>query len=348
MTHDRIRWGISSTGGIANAFAKALARVDDAHLVAVSSRTQERAAAFAAEHGADRAYESLEAMLADEDVDVVYIASPHSEHCREALAAVGAGKHVLVEKPFGLSAAEAQLVFDAAARTGVFVMEALWSRFLPAHVRLRELVAEGTIGEVRAVEASFGFPFPHNPGHRLLARALGGGALLDLGIYPLNTAVQLLGPPEEVVATATLGETGVDVNTAVAMRFPGGAVATAQCSLSSLMAGTARVVGTEGWIDVAAPQHHPESLTVRRITSLREKPSRDVIELPIGGDGLRYQVHEVHRCLRSGVQQSDVMSWQHTLDLMTVLDRARAAFALEYPTVSELSAHSPSLAAPVG
>ena len=331
VNHDPIRWGISSTGGIANAFAKALARVDDAHLVAVSSRTYERAAAFAAEHGAGRAFGSLEAMLADQDVDVVYIASPHSEHCRDALAVVAAGKHVLVEKPFGLSAAEAQLVFDAAADAGVFVMEALWSRFLPAHVRLRELVAEGVIGEARSVEASFGFPFPHDPQHRLLNAALGGGALLDLGIYPVNTAVQLFGPPDDVVATATLGETGVDVNTAVAMRFPGGAVATAQCSLISPMACTARVVGTEGWIDVPAGQHHPESLTVRRIASLKEKPSGDVIDLPIGGDGLRYQVHEVHRCLRQGVQQSDVMSWQHTLDLMTVLDRARAAFGLEYP-----------------
>jgi predicted dehydrogenase len=270
-------------------------------------------------------------MLDDPDVDVVYIASPHSEHCREALEVVAAGKHVLVEKPFGLSAAEAQLVFEAAAEAGVFVMEALWSRFLPAHVRLRELVAEGVIGAVRAVEASFGFPFPHDPAHRLLAPALGGGALLDLGIYPVNTAVQLLGPPDDVVATATLGETGVDVNTAVALRFPDGAVATAQCSLISPMACTGRVVGTEGWIDVPAHQHCPESLTVRRLRSWQDPPAGDVIELPIGGDGLRYEIHEVHDCLRRGSQQSEVMSWQHTLDLMTVLDRARRCFGLEYP-----------------
>jgi predicted dehydrogenase len=182
------------------------------------------------------------------------------------------------------------------------------------------------------VEASFGFPFPHAPEHRLLARELGGGALLDLGIYPVNTAVQLLGPPDDVVATATLGETGVDVNTAVAMRFPNGAVATAQCSLIALLPCTARVVGTEGCIDVPAAQHHPESLTVHRFDTRADKPHGELIELPIGGDGMRYQVHEVHRCLRAGTQQSEVMSWQHTLDLMTVLDRARSCFGLVYPS----------------
>jgi predicted dehydrogenase len=329
---ERIRWGISSTGRIAQDFARALARVDDARLLAVSSRNLKRAGQFAAACGAERAYGSIEEMLADDDVDIIYVASPHSEHCREALAAVSAGKHVLVEKPFGLSAAEAQLVFDAARGAGVFVMEALWSRFLPAHGRLRELVSEGAIGEVRTIEASFGFPAPLDPSHRLFARELGGGALLDLGVYPVNTALQLLGPPADVAAAAVLGETGVDVNTAVCMRFDGGAVATAHCSLTAAMACTARVVGTEGVIDLPPAQHHPESLTLRRFDTWLTQPDGVVLDLPIGGDGLRYQVHEVHRCLRAGVQQSEVMSWQDTLDVMTVLDRARAAFGLEYPT----------------
>ena len=333
-----IRWGISSTGVIARDFAKALARVPDAELVAVRSRTQERAEAFAAEHGVKRAHGSMEALLADPDVDIVYIASPHSEHCREALEVVAAGKHVLVEKPFGLSAAEARLVFDAAAVAGVFVMEALWSRFLPAHVRLRELVAEGAIGEVRVVDASFGFPFPDRPEHRLLARELGGGALLDLGIYSVNTAMQLLGPPEDVTATAVIGPTGVDVNTAVALRFPGGAVATARCSLTALDPCTARVIGTEGIIELPALQHCPDHLLLRTLAHYRQEPgSGERIDLPVGGDGLRYQVHEVHDCLRRGVQQSDVMSWQHTLDLMTTLDRARACIGLEYDSTVALS-----------
>ena len=336
MSSQPIRWGISSTGGIAQAFATALKRVPDAQLVAVGSRNRERAEAFAAECGASRAHGSLGQLVADPDVDVVYIASPHSEHCRDALQAVAAGKHVLVEKPFGLSAAEAKVVFDAAAEAGVFVMEALWSRFLPAHVRLRELVAEGSIGEVRVVEASFGFPFPGGPEHRLLAPELGGGALLDLGIYSVNTAMQLLGRPEDVVATAVLGPTGVDLNTAVALRFAGGAVATARCSLTALDPCTARVIGTEGFIELPAPQHCPEHLVLRTLRHYRENPGPgERIELPVGGDGLRYQVHEVHECLRRGVQQSEVMSWQHTLDLMSTLDQARACIGLEYRSTLE-------------
>jgi len=332
VTEHAVRWGISGTGRIAIDFTKALARVPDARLLGVSSRSQERANAFAAQHGIARSYGSLEALLADPDIDIVYVASPHSEHCREALQVVGAGKHVLVEKPFGLSAAEAHRVFAAAATSGVFVMEALWSRFLPAHVRLRELVAQGAIGEVRCVEASFGFPFPDQPEHRLLNPALGGGALLDLGIYSVNTALQLLGPPDDVVATATFGPTGVDVNTAVALRFPGGAVATARCSLTALDPCTARVIGSEGFIDLPGPQHCPEYLTLRTPRHYRDgSTDGERIDLPVNGDGLRYQVQEVHDCLRRGVQQSTVMSWQHTLDLMTTLDRARTCIGLEYP-----------------
>ena len=334
MTGDRVRWGISSTGRIAGDFARALRRVPDADLVAVSSRTRERAELFAAEHGAPRPYGSLQAMLDDPDVDVVYIASPHSEHCSQALQAVAAGKHVLVEKPFGLSAAQARQVFDAAAAAGVFVMEALWSRFLPAHVKLRELVSEGVIGDVLSVDASFGFPLPHQPEHRLLAPELGGGALLDLGIYPINTAMQLLGVPDRVVATATFGPTGVDMSTAVALRFPAGAVATARCSLVNLDPCTARIMGTEGIIELAGPQHCPEHLTVFTMSSYREQPAGRRVDLPTGGDGLRYQVHEVHACLRRGAQQSDVMSWQHTLDLMGTLDQARAQIGLHYPQSS--------------
>jgi predicted dehydrogenase len=154
----------------------------------------------------------------------------------------------------------------------------------------------------------------------LLNLALGGGALLDLGIYPINTAMQLLGAPSDVAAVATLGPTGVDVNPAVAMRFDGGAVATAQCSLTSPDPNTARVVGVDGVIELPAMQHAPEYLVV----------NGERVDLPIGGDGLRYQVHDVHDCIRRGAQQSDVMTWQHTIELMTVLDRARECFRLEY------------------
>lgn len=338
MNEDVIRWGICSTGSIAGQFARALARVPDARLQAVSSRSQEKADAFAAEYGAVRSYASLEQMLADPDLDVVYIASPHVEHCRQALQVVEAGKHVLVEKPVGLSAAQVEPVFTAAARTGSFVMEALWSRFVPATVKVRELVAEGAIGEVVGVHASFGFPFPDLRDHRLLDPELGGGALLDLGIYSINNAVQLLGPPTSVAAHATMGPTGVDVNTALVLGFPGGAVATATCSLVGLDPGTAVVVGTRGHITLDSPQHCPEHLEVAIGDVVARRIDTERLEVPTGGDGLRYQVHEVHDCLRRGVQQSAIMSWQHTRDLMTVLDRARECIGLEYPTATSVAA----------
>lgn len=331
MNTDSINWGISSTGGIATSFAQALALVDDARLLAVSSRTQEKADEFAAAHGAERAYGSLADMAADPDVDVVYIASPHTAHCADALVAVRSGTPVLVEKPFGISAAQAREVFTTAEDAGVFVMEALWSRFLPAHVELRRLVDDGAIGEVRAVEASFGFPSPFGPDHRLLNPALGGGALLDLGVYSVNTALQILGPPDHVSTMATIGPTGVDVNTAVTMHFPDGAVAMALSSLSSVLGCTARVSGTTGFIDVPSMQHRPDALHLTTWTSLTAPPTKRTLELPAGDGALRHQVHEVHRCLRAGESQSPVMSWQHTIDLLTVLDTARAEIGLTYP-----------------
>jgi predicted dehydrogenase len=324
-------WGICGTGKIAGRFATALRRVEDAHVVGVASRSQERADAFAAEHGADRAHGSLDGLLQDPAVHIVYLASPHSEHCREALQVVEAGKHVLVEKPFGLSLAEVEPVLTAAEARGVFLMEAMWSRFLPAHVRLRELVAEGAIGQVRSVEASVGSAAPFVPSHRVYDPVLGGGALLDIGIYAVDVAVQLLGAPPHVVAEAALCPTGVDVNTLVAMRWDDGAVASAHCSLTAQLAGTARVIGTEGWIEIPDSHVHPDSLTVRRFSTWQDPPRGELLDLPVGGDGLRYQVEEVHRCLEAGRTQSSTMSWRHSRELMGTLDRARAAFGLRYP-----------------
>ena len=336
----QVGWAICGTGGIANTFAQALRRVDGASLVAVSSRSQARADQFAREQGAQRAHGSLLALLEDPAVDIVYVASPHSEHCREALQVVEAGKHVLVEKPFGLSLSQVEPVLAAAEVRGVLVMEALWSRFLPAYVRLRELVASGAIGPVLAVESGFGFAAPYLATHRIYDPALGGGALLDLGIYCLDLAVQLLGPPAHVSAQAVLCPTGVDVNTVLALRWDDGALASAHCSFTTPLPGTARVVGTEGWIEL--PQTFPDTLVLHQHRGTDPTDAAvTVIDVPLGGDGLRYQVEEVHRCLAEGRTQSQTMSWQHTRDLMATLDRARAAYGLVYPHEQSRDAISP-------
>ncbi len=337
----QVGWAICGTGGIASTFAQALRRVDSATLVAVSSRAQDRADQFAQEQGAQRAYGSLTELLQDPAVDIVYVASPHSEHCREALQAVEAGKHVLVEKPFGLSLSQVEPVLAAAEAKGVLVMEALWSRFLPAYVRLRELVASGAIGSVLAVESGFGFSAPYLATHRIYDPALGGGALLDLGIYCVDVAVQLLGPPAHVSAQAVLCPTGVDVNTLLALRWEGGALASAHCSFTTPLAGSARVIGTEGWIEL--PQTFPDTLLLHQHRGADPTEAAvTVIDAPVGGDGLRYQVEEVHRCLAAGRTQSETMSWRHTRDLMGTLDRARAEYGLRYPHERTLDAIGPA------
>ncbi len=320
-----IRWGIVGTGGIAGQMATALTRVPDAELVAVASRTAEGAAAFALQHAVPRPYTGLEPLLADPDVDVVYLASPHSEHCPQALLALGAGKNVLVEKPCSLSLAQTTAMVDAAAVAGVFLMEAMWTRFLPAFVRLRALLAAGTLGQLLSVDAAVGFAAPFVPEHRVYRPELGGGALLDLGVYPLQLAL-LLGQPSTVSATAQLGPTRVDHDTEVRLTFADGSAARTRCSLLEDLPGTARITGTDGWLELAGPSYAPESLAYQRLSEPVVKE-----DLPFGGDGLRFQVHEVHRCLDAGLRESDVMPWRDSLLLADTLDRVRHDIGLVYP-----------------
>jgi predicted dehydrogenase len=207
---ERVRWGIAATGGIARRFAQDLVHVPDAELVAVGSRTRAAAETFGGSHGARHCHGSYEDLAADPEVDAVYVATPHSRHREDTLLFLEAGKAVLCEKPFALTRAEAVEMVAAARSRGVFLMEGMWSRFLPAWVELRSLVAAGAIGELRLVTASFAFQMSVDPRHRLFDLSLGGGALLDLGVYPVTLASMLLGAPSAVAALAHLGETGVD------------------------------------------------------------------------------------------------------------------------------------------
>lgn len=329
-----VRWGIAGTGNIAAEFARALARVEGGHLVAVGSRTKQRAQEFAASVGAAHAHGSLAELVADEDVDVVYVASPHSEHAAQAVAALEAGKHVLVEKPLTLDVVQARKVLAAAKGSGRFAMEGMWSRFLPAYARLQELVADGAIGEVRAVQATFGFPAAALPAGRLLDPALGGGALLDLGVYPLHLATFLLGAPDAVAAVATLGPTGVDVDTAVSLRWADGATASAQVSLTTWLPMTGVVVGTDGWVELPAPHHVAESLTLHRHGTGGVPPTRSHEAHPIGGDGLRFEIAHVHACLVRGLRQSPVLPLAQSLMQMEVLDQVRTQIGLQLPSPS--------------
>jgi len=322
-----IRWGIAATGGIARAFADALGRVPDAELMAVASRTPDRAREFAVAVGAARAHGSYEALAGDPDVDVVYVASPHARHCPDAVLYLDGGKHVLCEKPLALDAAQVATLTSAAARNGRFLMEALWSRFLPAYAELVRLLDDGVIGTPQLVEADFGFRMGAvDPAHRLFDPALGGGALLDLGIYPLNLAFLVLGHPTEVQAVGVIGSTGVDEQTAAVLRHRHDTISVVKAAIRASYPCTARITGTDGAITIPAFMHCPQHLVVQTAAGERR------LEAPMDGNGLHHQVHEVHRCLRAGLTESPMMPWSESLTLATTMDAIRAQIGLRYPT----------------
>ena len=321
-----IRWGIAGTGRIASSFTRGLSLLPDAEVIAVGSRTQEGADRFAFEHEIPHRHGSYESLADDVDVDVVYIGTPHSRHCDDTLLYLDAGKHVLCEKPFAINHEQATRMADAARWNERFLMEAIWSRFLPAYRELRRLVANGSIGDVKLVEASFGFRAPFDPAHRLFAPELGGGALLDVGLYPVQLAHLLLGAPDDVTATAELGETGVDEQIAVVMSYADGPMAVAMAAIRVELPSTARIAGTSGVIVLPAMMHHPPYLEIDDThgTVIR-------IETPSDGNGLHYQAEEVHRCLRARLLESPLMPLADSCAIAHTLDRAREQIGLRYP-----------------
>jgi predicted dehydrogenase len=327
MTQDkRIRWGILGTGGIANAFAGDLPLVEGAELAAVGSRTAQAAEAFAQRHGIARAHGSWAALAADPDVDVVYVATPHAFHLDAALACLAGGKAVLCEKPMTLDlASAAQLVQEARAR-GLFLMEAMWMRCNPAVLRIAELIAEGTIGPVIAVHADFGLQGPFATAHRLRDPALGGGALLDLGVYPINLADLVLGAPATVQSWAHLTPEGVDENTGILLGYESGAVAALTCSINGATRNAASITGTTGRIDLPPEFYMPKSFILSRTGR-----APGVMNVPFEGRGYQFEAAEVQRCLRAGRVESPLMPPSTTLEIMGLLDTIRAQIGVTYP-----------------
>lgn len=312
-----LRWGFLGPGRIAGTVADDLALVENASRFAVASRSLDRAQAFAGEHGFEKAYGSYAELLVDPDVDVVYVATPHGQHHLVTSQVVAAGKPVLVEKSLTCSSAAAEDLVARIRAAGVFAMEAMWTRFVPAVVRLRELVDEGAIGDVRLVSADLGFVGPTDPADRLLDPAQGGGALLDVGVYPVSFAQMVLGTPDTVTARGVLGETGVDVEDSLLLTFPGGRTALLSCSLVAASPGQAVLVGTGGSIVVPPRFHHPTRLVVTR-----NDREAETIEVPMEGRGYGYQLREVARCLDAGLLESPTMPLADTLTVMSVLDAA--------------------------
>jgi predicted dehydrogenase len=303
-----VRWGVVGPGRIASKVVADFPHVPGAEVVAVASRSIDRAKAFAAEFGIARTHDSYRAIVEDDGVDALYIATPHPQHRAVTLAALRAGKAVLVEKAFTVTPAATREIAAVAAETGVFAMEAMWTRFQPAVVRLRELIADGAIGDVRAVQGELGVNAPTDPTDRFYNPAIGGGALFDLTVYPISFAQMVLGTPDTVTATGVLDGNGVDIEEAVLMGWADGRSATLFTSLRCATPGQMRVYGTEGWIDVPPRFHHPV-----RIVLHRGGAEPQVIDAPALGDGYSHELIEVTECVAAGRGESAVMPLADTV-----------------------------------
>lgn len=375
-----IRWAVMGTGVIAKQFAHGLQSLPDAQLLAVGSRTLNTANDFAKQFQIPRAYGSYEELVQDQDIDVVYIATPHIKHMENCLLCLNAGKAVLCEKPFTLNAQEAREVIKVARQKQLFCMEAMWMRFVPLMVKLQEIIQSGEIGDICMINASLGFLNEYDPHHRAFNPDLGGGALLDLGVYPLSFAFQLLGKPSSIVSQAEMASTGVDAQAAIVLSYESGALATLSTSFRAFQANDAVITGTKGRIHIQEPLYRPESLSIvkyptnfaesrlsktplarlkhveilrksyRRLQRARSLLRRDNGQITISsaGNGYQYEAAEVMRCLRANACESNVMPLDETLEIMTVMDTIRQQWNLQYPQERYYEQECQSLQVAVG
>lgn len=320
------RWGVIGPKGIANSFGKGLAVVPDGVLGAVASRTRERAAKYAAEYGPDAAvYDDYDALIADPTLDAIYIAIPHVFHKDLVLRCLDAGKPVMCEKPLTTNAGETEALIAKARDKNLFLMEAVWTRFLPLYARIREIIAAGRIGEVKLVWSSFGFPLPYDPEGRWFNKDLAGGVLLDMGIYNVAMSQWVFGSnPVSVRAHGVLAASGVDELTSATMQYEGGGMALFGCSFVTKLQNTLEIRGTKGSIHTEDKFWYPQKATVRVGDEVEE------IEAPFKGSGFEFEIMESQRCIREGLVESPGMSWADTLANMKVMDDIRAQIGLRY------------------
>jgi predicted dehydrogenase len=320
-----IRWGILGTGKIAKAFATALREVPDVELAAVASRSLDSATEFAKEYGVKRAHGNYQALADDGGVDVIYIATPHAMHHENAIMCLKAGKALLVEKAFTLNRREAQEIVDLARERKLFVMEAMWTRFQPAILEAKRIIDMGEIGNVRNLQADLGFPSDAGPEHRLFNPALGGGALLDLGIYPLSMAAFFQGPVKAAHGCGELAPNGVDVQANFVLHHDDGSLSACSCSLNARTPATLTVCGDKGFLRLQGRFHQAE-----RFSIVMNDGSERQFHFPRIGNGYAHEAIEVGRCLREGLLESPEMPLDETVALMGVLDGLRAQLGVRY------------------
>lgn len=323
-----VRWGILATGRIARSFAGALALLPDAQLTAVASRSKESAEQFAAtfgEPGLARAYGSYAELVEDDSVDVVYVATPHALHHENTMLAFDAGKPVLCEKALTLTARESEDLVRVSRERRLFLMEAMWMRCNPVIRRVKQLADRGDLGRIQQVRADLGFLVDVPDTHRLIAPELGGGALLDMGVYPLTFAHLFLGDPDKVEAVAEMSSSGIDLNIAISLGWTGGAVAAVSSTMTAWSPRTASIATDRGRLDLGEAFHHPtEALWV-------EDGQTHVVREEVLGTGLAHEAAEVMRCLRNGEIESPLVPLDDSLAIMRLMDRIRGLIGLRYP-----------------
>ena len=319
-----INWGIIGLGKISGRFATDLLLVDDANLYAVASRSQEKADTFKQKFNADKAYDSYDQLFKDPKVDIVYIGTPHNLHAELSIMAMNHGKHVLCEKPIALNESQTLQMIETSKKKQVFFMEALWSRFNPSIVSVIQQIEEGAIGELRYINADFSFYAEVFEGSRLTNLALGGGSLLDIGIYPLFLSYVLLGIPDKILAASNFYDTGADKQTSIILHY-NNAQAVLHSNVVSFPNITATLNGTTGKIVLSDVWHEAQSYT------LVKDGETEHFSLPTLGKGFTHEIMECHNCLRNESIESDLWSHQDSINLMKIMDQVRQKIGLKFP-----------------
>jgi predicted dehydrogenase len=354
------KWGLIGTGMITTQFATGLQALNTAQLLAVSSRQLSKATDFAKTFNIPRAYGGHEEMLRDPDIDAIYIGTPHPSHKQLALDCIDAGKAILVEKPFTINAHEARQIIERAREKGVFCMEAMWMRFIPLMQEVKKLMAEQKIGPIRLMNASLGFQSPYDPQNRFFNLDLGGGALLDLGVYPLNLAFWLFGKPDKIKSHAHIGATGVDEQAGILLGYEAGPITLLTMSNRAFCTNDVLLQGEMGRLHIHPPIYCPSHMSLsyypapathsvirrhasqidllrkiyHRMRKLSERFRGSAIHIPYSGNGYSHEAAEVGRCLQAGKLESDTMPLDETLEIMATMDQIREQWHLRYPQES--------------
>ena len=324
----KINWGIIGLGNIANAFAKDLSLVPNATLRAVASRTKKKAKEFAKNHGAEKAYGSYEKLFKDDAIDIIYIATPHNSHANLSIAAMKAGKAVLCEKPLAVNKKQVKKMIKTAKKQKVFMMEAFWSKFNPSVKQSIDLAKNGRIGDVNYVNVDFSFYKEAPVESRMFNLELAGGALLDVGVYPVFLAYSIFGKPNKILATARFHETGADIQTAAILKYKKG-IANVFCGFASESDTVAKIYGTRGRIFIDSRWHETQSYRIVDGSGSNQK--QEIKVNPTRGKGFTYEIEECMKCLSENKLESDHWSHKNSLELITIVDEIRKQCGLKYP-----------------